>query len=78
MDKFFVNIAKTQFSFTDNKNILGAPQDFEFNIDDVEIRSGANMIVAIAGNMLLMPGLGKKSNYANMEIDTDGKINGLF
>lgn len=78
MDKFFVNIAKTQFSFTDNKNLLGAPQNFEFNIDDVEIRSGANMIVAIAGNMLLMPGLGKKSNYANMQIDSEGKIEGLF
>ena len=78
MDKFFVNIAKTQFSFTDNKNILGAPQDFEFNIDDVEIRSGANMIVAIAGNMLLMPGLGKKSNYINMKIDNNGNIEGLF
>lgn len=78
MSGFFVNIAKTQFSFTDNKNILGAPTDFEFHIDDVEIRSGANMIVAIAGNMLLMPGLGKKSNYINMKIDEQGKVEGIF
>ena len=36
------------------------------------------MIVAIAGNMLLMPGLGKKSNYLNMQINNDGEISGLF
>lgn len=71
---FFVNIAKTQFSFSDNKDLLGAPKDFEFNITDMEIRSGAKMIVAIAGNMLLMPGLGRSSNYENMEIDDNGKI----
>lgn len=78
MNKFFVNIAKTQFSFTDNKNLLGAPNDFTITIDDIEIRSGAKMIVAIAGNMLLMPGLGKNSNYLNMHIDNNGKISGLF
>ena len=66
MNDFFVNIAKTQFSFSDDKNLLGAPEDFEFTITDIEIRSGAKMIVAIAGSMLLMPGLGKKSNYLNM------------
>ena len=78
MNDFFVNIAKTQFSFTDNKNILGAPNDFTFNVTDIEIRSGAKMIVAIAGNMLLMPGLGKNSNYLNMYIDRNGEISGLF
>lgn len=77
-ENFFVNVAKTQFSFSDNKNLLGAPKDFVFNVTDIEIRSGAKMIVAIAGNMLLMPALGKKSNYLNMEIDADGKISGLF
>lgn len=78
MDNYFVNIAKTQFSFTDNKNLLGTPSDFIFNITDIEIRSGAKMIVAIAGNMLLMPGLGKNSNYLNMHIDDKGNISGLF
>ncbi len=75
---FFVNVAKTQFSFTDNKDMLGAPTDFVFNITDVEIRSGAKMIVPIAGAMLLMPGLGKSSNYLNMQITNDGEILGLF
>ena len=78
MNDFFVNIAKTQFSFSDDKNKLGAPKDFVFNVTDIEIRSGAKMIVAIAGNMLLMPGLGKSSNYLNMKIDENGTIEGLF
>lgn len=75
---FFVNIAKTQFSFSDNKNLIGAPSNFTFNITDIEIRYGAKMIVAIAGNMLLMPGLGKNSNYLNMTITPNGEIDGLF
>ena len=78
MENFFVNIAKTQFSFSDDKNKLGAPPDFTFTITDIEIRSGAKMVVAIAGSMLLMPGLGKNSNYLNMDIDSNGNILGLF
>lgn len=78
MSNYFVNIAKTQFSFSDDKSLLGAPKNFVFNVSDIEIRSGAKMIVAIAGNMLLMPALGKKSNYLNMKIDDQGKISGLF
>ena len=78
MNEFFINIAKTQFSFSDDKNKLGAPKDFVFHVTDIEIRSGAKMIVAIAGNMLLMPGLGKNSNYLNMKLSDDGTIEGLF
>ena len=77
-NNFYLNMAKTQFSFSDNKNILGAPKDFEINITDIEIRAGAKMIVAIAGNMILMPGLGKNSNYLNMKIDKHNKITGLI
>jgi formate--tetrahydrofolate ligase len=76
--EFFINIAKTQFSFSDDKNKLGAPKDFTFHVSDIEIRSGANMVVVIAGSMLLMPGLGKNSNYLNMHINNEGKIDGLF
>lgn len=75
---FYVNIAKTQFSFSDDKNLLGAPRDFVFKVTDLEIRSGAKMIVAICGNMLLMPGLAKVSNYNNIKIDKKGKIEGIF
>lgn len=75
---FFVNIAKTQFSFSDNKELVGAPKNFDFYVSDIEIRSGAKMIVAIAGSMLLMPGLGKNSNYLNINLDKNGKINGII
>ena len=77
-NNFYVNIAKTQFSFSADKNLLGAPTNFVFTITDVEIRAGAKMIVPIAGNMLLMPALGRSSNYKNMKIDADGNIEGLF
>ena len=75
---FFVNIAKTQFSFTADKSVLGAPTDFDFFISDIEIRSGAKMIVAIAGNMLLMPGLNKSPNYLRMSIDDNGIVKGVL
>jgi len=75
---FYMNIAKTQFSFSDDKNLLGAPSDFVFKVTDIEIRSGAKMIVAICGNMLLMPGLAKVSNYNNIKIDKRGKVEGIF
>ena len=76
-NNFYLNIAKTQFSFTDNKNNLGAPTNFKITITDVEIRSGAKMIVALAGDMLLMPGLGKNSSYNNIKVE-DGKIKNLL
>lgn len=75
---FYMNIAKTQFSFSDDKNLLGAPNDFDFKVTDIEIRSGAKMIVAICGSMLLMPGLAGTSNYENIKIDKKGKITGIF
>ena len=57
--------------------MLGAPKDFVFHVTDIEIRSGAKMIVAIAGNQLLMPGLGKKPNYLDMKIDESGNVDGI-
>ena len=56
-------IAKTPLSFTDNPKILGRPQGFKITINDVKINNGAGFIVAYAGNILTLPGLGKKSNY---------------
>ncbi len=71
-------IAKTQYSLSDNKNLLSRPQDFEVTIRDVEIRTGAGFLVALAGNMMLMPGLSKVPAAAGMTIDNDGNIDGLF
>ncbi|MCH5152979.1 MAG: formate--tetrahydrofolate ligase [Clostridiales bacterium] len=73
-----VVIAKTQYSFSDDPKLLGAPSDFTLNIRDIEYRGGAGFLVALAGNMLLMPGLSKTPNAVNMTIDKDGNISGLY
>lgn len=73
-----VVIAKTQYSFSDDPKLLGAPEGFTVTVRDVEIRNGAGFIVALAGNMLLMPGLPSVPNSEGMTIDSDGLINGLY
>lgn len=71
-------IAKTQYSLSDNPKLIGAPTNFEITIRDLEIRGGAEFIVALAGDMMLMPGLGKKPASEGMRISPSGKISGLF
>lgn len=78
LDKLPVCIAKTQYSFSDNPKLLCRPKDFEFTISDVVVKGGAEFIVCIAGNMMLMPGLPKVPVACNMAIDKNGKIEGLF
>ena len=73
-----VIIAKTQYSLSDDKEKLGAPTDFEIDIKELQLRSGAGFIVAIAGSMLLMPGLPKVPAGAKMTIDSENTITGLF
>ncbi|WLW44621.1 formate--tetrahydrofolate ligase [Limosilactobacillus fermentum] len=71
-------IAKTQYSFTDDQTQLGAPEDFTFHIREFVPKLGAGFIVALAGNMLTMPGLPKVPAAVKMTIDAEGKITGLF
>ena len=71
-------IAKTQYSFTDNPKLLGAPINFDMTVTDVKVSNGAGFIVVLMGNIMTMPGLGKNSAYLNMCIDNDYKIEGLF
>lgn len=71
-------IAKTQYSFTDNPKLLGAPNDFDMNVTDIKLSNGAGFIIVYMGNIMTMPGLGKNSAYLNMDIDKDGNIRGLF
>lgn len=77
LEKLPVIIAKTQFSLSDDQTKIGAPKDFEIFIRDIEIKSGAGFIVAIAGNMMLMPGLSKIPNAEKIDILSDGTIVGL-
>lgn len=69
-------IAKTQYSFSDDPKLLNAPTDFVVTIKDFELRNGAGQIVAIAGNILLLPGLSKHPASEHMTIDENG-IHGL-
>jgi len=73
-----VIIAKTQYSLSDNPKLLGRPQGFAVQIRDLELRSGAGFIVAIAGDIMLLPGLAKVPAACKMRIDGDGRIEGLF
>ncbi|AWD61527.1 formate--tetrahydrofolate ligase [Limosilactobacillus reuteri] len=73
-----VCIAKTQYSFTDDQKQLGAPTDFTFHIRELVPKIGAGFVVALAGNMMTMPGLPKEPVAVNMTIDDNGKITGLF
>ncbi len=78
LEDYPVCIAKTQYSFSDDQTMLGRPKDFVFHIQDIQIRTGAKFIVAIAGSIMLMPGLGKSPAGCNMEIDENNVIKGLF
>lgn len=71
-------MAKTQFSFSDNPTLLGAPRNFNISVSDVKVNAGAGFIVVKTGNILTMPGLPKVPAAEHIDIDNDGKITGLF
>lgn len=77
--KLPICVAKTQYSFSDDQGALGAPSDFDFHIRGLVPKIGAGFIVALAGNMMTMPGLAKHPAAVDMTISDDGKkITGLF
>ncbi len=78
ISKMPVVIAKTQYSFSDDPTLLGAPTGFNLHVRDVEYRGGAGFLVVLAGNMLLMPGLPKRPNAVGMTVSDDGVIDGLY
>ena len=76
--KFPICMAKTQMSFSTNPNAKGAPSGHSIEIRDVKLANGAGFIVAIAGDIMTMPGLPKVPAAERIDIDNDGKITGLF
>ncbi|MBQ7579314.1 MAG: formate--tetrahydrofolate ligase [Clostridia bacterium] len=78
LDTLPIIMAKTQFSLSADKNLLNVPENFVLPIKNIEIRGGAGFLVAICGSMLLMPALPKKPVSEDMQIDSSGKIKGLF
>lgn len=77
-DKLPVIIAKTQYSFTDDKKLLGAPSDFTLHVKGVNLKNGAGFIVITTGHVLDMPGLPKHPAALDIDVDNNGKISGLF
>lgn len=73
-----VCMAKTQYSFSHEPNLLGAPTDFEIPIREFRLNAGAGFVVAILGEMMTMPGLPKRPAAADMDMDEDGNLTGLF
>jgi formate--tetrahydrofolate ligase len=72
-----VCIAKTQYSFTDDAKVMGAPTGWTLNISEATLSAGAGFVVAIAGSMMLMPGLGKTPQAHKLDVDADGNIVGM-
>ena len=77
-DKLPICMAKTQYSFSDNAVLLGAPENFTVTVKNVKVSAGAGFIVALTGNIMTMPGLPKVPAAERIDVDADGKIVGLF
>ena len=73
-----VCIAKTQYSFSDDPTLLGAPEDFTVTVKNVKISAGAGFIVVLTGDIMTMPGLSKVPAAERIDVDENGKISGLF
>jgi formate--tetrahydrofolate ligase len=73
-----VCVAKTQNSISHDPKLMGAPRDYIFPVRDVQLYSGAGFVVALAGEIMTMPGLPKLPAALNIDIDDDGNVSGLF
>ncbi|MBQ9708165.1 MAG: formate--tetrahydrofolate ligase [Firmicutes bacterium] len=71
-------MAKTQYSFSDNPALLGAPSGFTVTVRNLKVSAGAGFIVALTGDIMTMPGLPKRPAAENIDVDENGKITGLF
>ena len=77
-DKFPICMAKTQYSFSDDPKLLGAPQDFTLTVTDLKVCAGAGFIVCYTGDIMTMPGLPKVPAAEKIDVDENGVISGLF
>jgi formate--tetrahydrofolate ligase len=75
---FPVCVAKTQFSFSTNPDLKGAPSDHVIAVREVRLSAGAEFVVAICGEIMTMPGLPRVPAANNIEVDAEGRISGLF
>ena len=78
LDKVPICMAKTQYSFSDDATLLGAPKGWRLTVRDIRISAGAGFIVALTGEIMTMPGLPPVPSAEKIDIDSTGKISGLF
>ncbi|HUM84636.1 MAG TPA: formate--tetrahydrofolate ligase [Lachnospiraceae bacterium] len=71
-------VAKTQYSFSDDPKKLGAPADFDVTVRSLKVSAGAGFIVALTGDIMTMPGLPKHPAAERIDVDSNGRISGLF
>ena len=71
-------MAKTQYSFSDDQTLLGAPDDFVVTVRNLKVSAGAGFLVALTGDIMTMPGLPKVPAAEKIDVDETGKITGLF
>jgi formate--tetrahydrofolate ligase len=77
-DKTPICMAKTQNSISDDPSLLGRPKNFKVTIRDINVSAGAGFLVALAGDIMTMPGLPKRPAAVDIDVDIDGRISGLF
>ncbi|WP_275400019.1 formate--tetrahydrofolate ligase [Enterococcus faecium] len=77
-DNLPICMAKTQYSFSDDPSLLGAPEDFTITIREIIPKLGAGFLVALTGDVMTMPGLPKKPAALNIDVTNDGEVLGLF
>mgnify|MGYP003022336074 FL=1 len=71
-------MAKTQYSFSDDQSLLGAPDGFTVTVRNVKVSAGAGFLVALTGDIMTMPGLPKVPAAEKIDVDENGRITGLF
>ena len=76
--KLPVCMAKTQYSFSDDPALLGAPRGFRITVRNLKAAAGAGFLVALTGDIMTMPGLPKMPAAENIDVDENGRITGLF
>ena len=77
-DKMPICMAKTQYSFSDDQTKLGAPRNFKITVRNIKVSAGAGFLVALTGEIMTMPGLPKVPAAERIDVDSTGKISGLF
>ena len=76
--KLPICMAKTQYSFSDNAALIGAPEGFKVGVRNLKVSAGAGFIVALTGEIMTMPGLPKAPSAVNIDLDDAGRVSGLF